>query len=702
MGKEVKNPLSKTHPKLAKQADGWDASKVSMGSSKKLRWKCSQGHKWLTSPNTRTNQNSGCPYCSGKYLLEGFNDLATTHPKLAKEADGWNPRTLGKGSQRRVSWKCKGHKFIAKVSDRVSGTGCPYCAGRKVLVGFNDLNTTHPKLAKEMIKDRPEKYSRGSGKSVSWKCTENHTYKMKISARTIRSRGCPVCAGRKVVGTVNDLATTHPQLAKEAHGWNPRLYVSGSSKKVEWKCKSGHKWSAVISNRALNSTGCPTCIGRKVLKGFNDLLTTHPKVALEANGWDPTTLTRGSEKVLTWKCPKNHDYEASVSSRTRGRGCPVCSGAKVQSGANDLASTHPDLARQADGWDPSKVSAGSQRILHWTCDRGHRWKARVKSRAEGRGCPVCSNKVVSPGVNDLATTHPEIAIQAYGWDPKTVTAGSRKRLGWRCELGHIWYTNVFERRETMCAICTGRKVLAGYNDLDTTHPELAKQAFGWNASSFVPGSPKRVDWKCELGHIWKASIVSRTGRETGCPFCSGTRVCPGFNDLATTHPLLALEAKGWDTTKYSAGSGKKVCWQCSEGHVWETRVISRVKGSGCPSCSSTQYDPNLTGYLYFLKHENWSLLQIGITNQPEKRLAKHRNLGWDVIEVLEMDGLAARNWETEMLRVLRTMNVDLGVQTKEGKFDGYSECWKSEKYYPRNLAELMSKVREREELELQT
>jgi hypothetical protein len=362
-----------------------------------------------------------------------------------------------------------------------------------------------------------------------------------------------------------------------------------------------------------------------------------------------------------------------------------------------LSKTHPKLAKEADGWNPKTVAAGSHKKLSWKCKKSHRWQATVKSRAEGRGCPVCSNKMVLPGVNDLATTHPEIAIQAYGWDPTTVTAGSGKRLKWKCSSGHIWETFVQERRETGCAICSGRKALPGHNDFGTTHPELAREAFGWDTSKYVAGSAKSMEWKCKLGHKWKATIVSRVSRNRGCPYCHGTRVWPGFNDLRTTHPFLALEATGWDASKYSAGSGKKVSWHCPEGHVWETRVISRVNGSGCPSCSSTQYDPNLTGYLYFLSHDNWGLLQIGITNQPEKRLAKHKKLGWDVLEVLEMDGLAARNWETEMLRVLRGMKVDLGVQTREGKFDGYSECWKSKEYSPRNLSELMSKVREQEE-----
>ncbi len=42
------------------------------------------------------------------------------------------------------------------------------------------------------------------------------------------------------------------------------------------------------------------------------LSVTHPELAKEANGWDPATLTFGSGKKMSWKCPKGHVYQTSV------------------------------------------------------------------------------------------------------------------------------------------------------------------------------------------------------------------------------------------------------------------------------------------------------------------------------------------------------------------------------------------------------
>ena len=94
----TKKSLAQTHPALAKEADGWDPKLVTAGSGKKVVWKCRKGHRYESTIGSRTGQGSGCSYCVGKKILAGFNDLATTHPKLAREAHKWDPTTIGFGS----------------------------------------------------------------------------------------------------------------------------------------------------------------------------------------------------------------------------------------------------------------------------------------------------------------------------------------------------------------------------------------------------------------------------------------------------------------------------------------------------------------------------------------------------------------------------------------------------------------------------
>lgn len=110
-----------------------------------------------------------------------------------------------------------------------------------------------------------------------------------------------------------------------------------------------------------------------------------------------------------------------------------------------------------------------------------------------------------------------------------VSPGSHKRVWWRCERGHEWQAVVYVRAQdgTGCPYCAGRKVLAGFNDLASQQPKLAEQ---WHEElngelkpcDITAGSSRRVWWKCEYGHVWRAAVYSRTGaKKCGCPVCAG-------------------------------------------------------------------------------------------------------------------------------------------------------------------------------------
>ena len=88
---------------------------------------------------------------------------------------------------------------------------------------------------------------------------------------------------------VNDLQSQYPEIAAEAYGWDPEIVFAKSGQKKDWKCNKGHIFFSVVANRTDKGNGCPICSGHQVLKGFNDLQTKFPAVALEAYGWDPTT-----------------------------------------------------------------------------------------------------------------------------------------------------------------------------------------------------------------------------------------------------------------------------------------------------------------------------------------------------------------------------------------------------------------------------
>lgn len=473
------------------------------------------------------------------------------------------------------------------------------------------------------------------------------------------------------------ISVTHPELAAEAVGWDTSTLTAGSTKKVEWQCKNNHIWSDSVNHRT-SGRGCPYCSRNRVMPGETDLITKFPEIAMELVNPDNRFLAAHSNKKINWRCQKGHIWRTSINSRT-GKyrtGCPVCSNKIVFPGFNDLATTNPELAAEADGWDPSTLTAYSNKKVAWKCNNGHEWKTIVGNRSKGKGCPFCSNRIVLAGFNDLATTNPELAAQADAWDPTTLTAHSGIKVGWKCEQGHTWSATVDSRSAgTGCLVCVNQAILIGYNDLATTHPELAAQADGWDPITLTAGSSKKVGWKCKKGHIWKAVVYNRS-KGLGCPVCSNQLVLAGYNDLATTNPKLASEADGWDPATLTAHSNKKVGWRCERGHTWKTRVTHRSNGIGCPSCAKYGFDPNKNAWLYLIEHDELDMFQVGITNSPKQRLAKHTNRDWEVIEIRgPMDGALAKNFETSILKSLKIRGAAMAHKTDIRQFDGWTEAW---------------------------
>ena len=127
---------------------------VSTGSKIRIWWRCPEGHSWQSPVASRTAWGHGCPVCAGKTIVTGEKGLAHLQPEIAAQWDKrkngcLKPSDVAVSSNRPAWWRCElGHSYRATVSSRTQRkTGCPYCAGRKVLKGFTDLKTLCPGVA---------------------------------------------------------------------------------------------------------------------------------------------------------------------------------------------------------------------------------------------------------------------------------------------------------------------------------------------------------------------------------------------------------------------------------------------------------------------------------------------------------------------------------------------------------------------------
>ena len=646
MSKEGTRPLSETHPDLNKI---WDYERnapltpqdVSAGSHKKVWWKCSQPHSWEMEVCDKV-RGRNCPYCSGRRVLVGFNDLSSFSPQLAKEWDyernaPLTPQNITSGSNQKVWWKCtQGHSWNASVCSRVRGNGCPYCSGQRVLRGYNDLATLNPLLAKEWDCEKnspltPSDISIGSRQKVWWKCAQGHSWNAVVSNRSHGS-GCPFCYGKIVIPGINDIETKNVSLASELHptkngDLKPSDIAIGSSKKVWWLGSCGHEWESTPKNRA-SGNGCPFCSGRIPIVGVNDLQTLSPIVAKE---WDydknkgllPSDFTNGSSRKVWWKCSKGHSWKTSIAHRTTGEGCPICRGEKSTSFPEQAILYYVKKLffdaknRYKPQWLRNKDSYGEIDIFIPSIKVGIEYDGfyyHVNAERDIQKDNQCNShgiklyRIREPKCPELNSTSICINIPS--------TKGKYYYESAIIELIHILSCEYNKSLES------GVNIKRDYTDILNSYEHLTSQKSvalidpylveEWDLEkngNITPyntsyGSARMIWWKCKnCGNSWQDSPKHRhKGR--GCPNCAKekritTRTkkrleeVDSFQTWCFSHGEYGQQLLNeWSKdntilpTDITYGSSKPVNWVCSKcGSQWMAPPGRRIYGSGCLECS---------------------------------------------------------------------------------------------------------------------
>jgi hypothetical protein len=261
---------------------------------------------------------------------------------------------------------------------------------------------------------------------------------------------------------------------------------------------------------------------------------------------DVNKLTEGQACKVWWKCEFNHSWQSRIADIANGIGCPYCSRQK-----GSLIDKHPKFVQY---WHtvkngvltPSDEFSFKKQKVWWKCPFAddHEWQTTVNLK---RGCPFCSgNKTCNS--NCLTTTHPDLAkewhpIKNFPLKPDDVTAGSHKKVWWKCPISE--------------------------------------------------------------DHEWESIISKRTDKSRnklrGCPCCSGKKLVLS-NCVATKFPNLLLEfdfVKNTNKTLYDVtfSSSEKFHWLCKKGHSWQSSISVRCSGCGCPECKNSKGENRVRDYL---------------------------------------------------------------------------------------------------------
>ena len=543
--------------------------------------------------------------------------LGNRHPHLVEE---WHPTKNGELTPfdvthregKEVWWLCSkcSHEWVEKIFRRSNGKRCPNCKIGSVKVG-NSLGEKCPILVKEWhtIKNgalTPYDFPFKSNKKAWWICSKcKYEWEAKICNRS-NGTGCPSCSG-KVVTESNNLGFNYPELAKEWHPTKngditPYGVTCLKNDKAWWLCsKCGHEWKTAISSRSMGS-GCPLCYKNLPIE-CNNLELKYPHLAKE---WHPTKNGKLTPKQVTssknlkvwWTCfTCSHEWESTIVNRTKGVGCPKCSG-RVANSTNNLAVHHPDLIKE---WHPTKnelkpeqVKSGSGKKVWWICSKcSHEWKSRVVDRSKGRGCPKCA-EILRISFPEKATAF--YFAQAIDIIEQYKLPNSNRSLdifipslnvGIEYD-GEAWHQDAKKdkKKDELC------------NKLDIVLYRIRENGCVRieDSSSIIyeiaQGSNK------ELEEVIKKLIYTLTFKQIEVNIDNDRIKIEELllkeyenNSLQNKCPTLCEE---WHPSKngkllpknFRWKSKKKVWWKCSTcSHEWEAVIGLRVKGNGCPACA---------------------------------------------------------------------------------------------------------------------
>ncbi|MBR2384854.1 MAG: zinc-ribbon domain-containing protein [Clostridia bacterium] len=436
------NDFATYYPKIAKE---WHPVKngdltpldISKKNGRKVWWICQYGHEWQATPRDRAN-GTGCPICSSrrltsfpeqaiyyyvkklypdavnrcKNIFENGMELDIYIPsiKLAIEFDGahWHDNEEVHRREKEKYTLCRDKNiFLIRIRERTKNDW------KDIADTLYIIEKRKGDQLSKVIQAILDSIDRSSN---MWTRKKPYCFHSSVDVNLDRDeneiRGF-------LTAIPNSLVELRPDLAEEWHPvkngkLTPNMFGINSNDYAWWKCKAcGHEWrTTVILRGGKRNRGCPEC--SKITRGktFTKIKVTERGSLAEHNSklvkeWHPTkngeltpyNITYKRFKNVWWLCPKcGHEWEASPNNRSKGGGCPCCSGRVPKIGTNDFQTLFPNIAAEWDfeknsPYSPSEFLPYSGKKMWWKCKNcGFEWNTEIRSRSNGHGCPECAKQ----------------------------------------------------------------------------------------------------------------------------------------------------------------------------------------------------------------------------------------------------------------------------------------------------------------------
>lgn len=481
--------------------------------------------------------------------------------------------------------------YISPSGFRLARCNCVCDCGKSCIVNMSQLVTGKTlscgciKKTAGLLKDNAElmkkydyiknadidldKLTARTSKKIWWKCTEcgNSWYATVASQNDKIKHGCPYCSGRLVTKGKNDLASQHPDILSE---WDydkntiqPDEIHSNSGIKVWWKCSEcGHSWKQTVGNRVYNGSGCPKCnienvnsfceqsVYFYVKKLFSDAINGDTHLGMELDIYIPSRHIAIEYDGEVWhnSAKKIHIDEQKNS---------LC----TQNGIELIRIREPKckhidgctIFNREDSTSNRSLDKVITNVLYYLSDTN---KINIDTTRDTS--LILEQFATKKYLNSLSHCYPEIAQEWHPTkngilSPDKVNKGSRYVVWWLGKCGHEWQMPVsartskpyFDEKQKKiqhkpqgCPYCSGKRILVGFNDLESKYPEFSSQ---WDyekngdlkPTDIMAGSDKKVWWRCAMGHSFYSSPNYRTSHSGMCPECYKIKRSPAVICIET-------------------------------------------------------------------------------------------------------------------------------------------------------------------------
>lgn len=553
---------------IARIRGGECLSKEYFGASKKLRFRCADGHEWETQPSNIRNGGNWCPYCANKvpHTLDMMQRLAGGHGGQCLSLEYKNANI-------KLHWRCsKGHEWEATASSvKNKGTWCPICCYDKVSAALSlDLEEMRALARERGGECLSTEYPRGREKKIRWRCSEGHEWESASASVKHSGQWCPTCSSglgeRFCRGMFESIFSdafpkARPDWLRNSRG--NRMELDGYSEKLG----IAFEYHGIQHYKTTNFFHRKSPLEKRIQDDVEK------RSLCERNGVTLFEIPYTVERALLQEFIYDKCAEIGISVERRQ---PIDLAKIDYYPKKRLAEMHAFAASHGGKCLATHYVTMTTPVT-WRCSQGHTWNCEFHYiKNKGQWCPECAgNKKLT-----LDDIHALARLQGG-----ECLATQYKQIGepllFRCAKGHEWKARPLDikHKHSWCPYCAGLARLS----LEAAQT-MAKAHGGECLSREYVNSKSPLLWRCEKGHEWKNSLSGVRNQKQWCPYCAGKArlTIELMRGIATSRGGMCL-------SEIYVNSGTKLLWRCSHGHKWlATPDNIKNRGTWCPVCARSR------------------------------------------------------------------------------------------------------------------